>query len=490
MLRAAALASAAFAVFFGVMYLRFSGDTVPAPEPTPSPITAPPAPISIAERCDSYVRVPKPPQCEPSGEFVGQRVPPPTPVPPPTVLAGVKVVPLEIGPEIELPADIALIIPPNCGDCPGPLAGLSRVYRDSTGQIRTDTLVTMESLGIAPVSSSDPNGPVLTGFATDGDGSTIAVGVCRHGPCFGGPGQPPPEDAETAIYLSVDGGVSWSELQALVGVAFITGVLPNGRIVVGVSSGKPEPPVYKILPEGEVLTPPSGAGFAAPVALDSGDIVWPTENEGMLRSDGARWLGAWADPRQLYFQWKFVFDPGGERVLASATTVSVNGPGSGLVVVFRIDGTLERVYSVPGFFSPIAWLGDGRVLGHADTCAGSVGPGYGSCSGYRPALIDLEARLIHHIDPVAGPPNNFFNILAVQRGPFARVVNTDETCVNIRSAPNTGAEIVDCAAEGVLLRDQGAIGDIETGAVWRHVATPAGVEGWASGNYLELSPPG
>jgi len=484
MLRAAALASAAFAVFFGVMYLRFSGDTVPPPEPTPSPITAPPAPISIAERCDSYVRVPKPPQCEPTGDFGGKRLPPTTPVPPPTVLGRVKVVPLEIGPEIDLPADIALIVPPNCGNCAGPTGGLSRVYRDANGQIRTDTLVTMESLGFAPVSYSDPTGPVLTGFAADEGGSTIAVGVCKHGPCFGGPGQPPPGDAETAILLSSDGGVSWSELQRLGGVAFVSGVLPNGRIVVGISNGKPEPPVYKVLPEGEDLTPPPGAGFAAPLSLASGDVIWPTEGGGMLRSDGSAWLGEWADPRHLQFAWKFVLDPGGERVLASATTVSVNGPGSGLVVVFRIDGTLERVYSVPGFFSPIAWLGDGRVLGHADTCAGSVGPGYGSCSGYRPALIDLDARFIHHFRPVIDPPVNFFNIFAVQRGPFARVVNTDETCVNIRSAPNTGAEIVDCAAEGVLLRTDGSTGGDGTN-VFLHVYTPSGLEGWASTEYLE-----
>src|SRR5687768_1773160 len=38
-MRAAALAAAVIAGFFGVMYLRFSGDTVPAP-PTPRPYAA------------------------------------------------------------------------------------------------------------------------------------------------------------------------------------------------------------------------------------------------------------------------------------------------------------------------------------------------------------------------------------------------------------------------------------------------------------------
>jgi hypothetical protein len=67
---------------------------------------------------------------------------------------------------------------------------------------------------------------------------------------------------------------------------------------------------------------------------------------------------------------------------------------------------------------------------------------------------------------------------------FARVVNTEGTCLNIRVLPNTSAASLDCAAEGVFLRDLGQVAEAE-GVVWLHVSTPAGIEGWASTQYLE-----
>jgi len=88
----------------------------------------------------------------------------------------------------------------------------------------------------------------------------------------------------------------------------------------------------------------------------------------------------------------------------------------------------------------------------------------------------------------AAPPDA---IDAVQRGSFARVVNTDNTCLNIHSAPRLDAPILDCAAEGVLLRlgigtaeAPGGVYDVG-GVTWFSVITPSGVDGFASGDYLE-----
>src|SRR5437867_3189547 len=73
MLRAAAVAASVIAVFLGVMYLRFHGETIPAS--TPTPLTTPNQ-VSISELCKSYARVPKPPQC---GAEVGWRGQPTVP---------------------------------------------------------------------------------------------------------------------------------------------------------------------------------------------------------------------------------------------------------------------------------------------------------------------------------------------------------------------------------------------------------------------------
>ena len=68
-------------------------------------------------------------------------------------------------------------------------------------------------------------------------------------------------------------------------------------------------------------------------------------------------------------------------------------------------------------------------------------------------------------------------------GPFLRVSLRGE-CKNVRAEPGLDAEILDCAAEGVLLRNLG--GQAEHGdRIWRKVKTPAGLEGRASGSHME-----
>jgi hypothetical protein len=74
-------------------------------------------------------------------------------------------------------------------------------------------------------------------------------------------------------------------------------------------------------------------------------------------------------------------------------------------------------------------------------------------------------------------------VRAVLQGPFARVVDTG-SCLNVRAEPGMTADVLACAADGVLLRDTGESREVD-GATWRRVATPAGIEGWASEEFLE-----
>ena len=74
-------------------------------------------------------------------------------------------------------------------------------------------------------------------------------------------------------------------------------------------------------------------------------------------------------------------------------------------------------------------------------------------------------------------------VRAVPHGPFARVVNTG-ACLNVRQAPGTSAPVLACAADDVLLKDTGDTREVD-GAIWQRVVTPAGLEGWASSQYLE-----
>jgi hypothetical protein len=71
-----------------------------------------------------------------------------------------------------------------------------------------------------------------------------------------------------------------------------------------------------------------------------------------------------------------------------------------------------------------------------------------------------------------------------KQGPFVRVVNTEGTCLNVRAEPGPAGQVFACEAEGVSLRDLGLTVDVE-GVTWLRVVTSAGIEGWASMQYLQ-----
>jgi len=114
-------------------------------------------------------------------------------------------------------------------------------------------------------------------------------------------------------------------------------------------------------------------------------------------------------------------------------------------------------------------------------------------TGNLPALIDFTTALINPIpNPFIGEPfvGGRNDVIAVQRGSFARVVNTDNTCLNIHSAPRLDAPILDCSAEGVLLVLATGTGDYPNvvdvdGTPWLSVITPTGADGFASTQYLD-----
>jgi hypothetical protein len=67
---------------------------------------------------------------------------------------------------------------------------------------------------------------------------------------------------------------------------------------------------------------------------------------------------------------------------------------------------------------------------------------------------------------------------------YARIVNTEGDCLNIRAQPGPSGQVLACEAEGVMLEDL-LEGVYLGGITWERVRTPAGIEGWASEQYLE-----
>ena len=404
----------------------------------------------------------------------------------PEATDGVDVVPLRFGEEAELPDDVALIIETGCIQCDGPPTGLYRLYRDASGQLRTDALFTLEALDLPPRGASHEeawaNEPYITGLALSDDASEIVAGVCTRGYCGGLDFAT--ADAQMTLYRSLDGGVTWTELAVVDGGAWVVAVVKEGVVVSGPYDAEEESgPKFSLFPGGEPVPPPQPppAVDGWPWTLSGGELAWATEDGRLLGSDGGEIL----DLGEGASMGSAVPDVGGARF---AVTWYTDRPSPGyLIGVFSRDGRPVSAFSLSDYARIGGWLSDALVAGNANvpqTLLPTPEPG-SFVMNFLPIIFDLETGEAH---PLAGPfqelPLSGRNyIRAVLRGPFARVVNTG-SCLNVRAEPGMAADALTCAADDVLLRDTGETREAE-GATWRRVVTPAGVEGWANSQYLE-----
>ena len=159
------------------------------------------------------------------------------------------------------------------------------------------------------------------------------------------------------------------------------------------------------------------------------------------------------------------------------------------------DLTLAQTSSCPGCLM----LPDGRLLlpnGSVryipDELIGPRGPaaGFYDDAAYNrldwPTIRDPETGKQW---PVRLPtdvlrPGYILQPLAIQQGPFLRVVDVGESCLRIRTELSRDSAELACMAERVLLTDLHSSGHDDSGTSWRKVRTPSGIEGWAEGRYL------
>ncbi|MDO8613779.1 MAG: SH3 domain-containing protein [Dehalococcoidia bacterium] len=410
----------------------------------------------------------------------------------PQAIDGVEAVPLAVGDEAGFPDDVALIISTGCWQCDGPTTGLERVYRDPSGEIIVETLFTPEKLGLPPRIVQTDKGPqkdapTINGFALTPEGGHIVVSVCTRGTCLE-LGGPPSDDAQTTLFESTDGGVTWEELALLDGGLGVRAITEDGALLVDFSApfdaeGRPS---YRFYLSGRAVEPPAGAVAHRMFTTPDGVLLWSTDDGRLLRDDGSEYLSLGLPQGSEFVA--FARGPSLDPLTAVVWFEEVNGDGSSIAYylgILNADHSSRKVYRVGDLALPGGWLGL-LLYGNTGVLPEQLPmPPPDLYLGWLPAVLDIEGGEAHPIlDPFLDRPGRNL-VHAVVEGPFARVAGTDG-CLNVREKPAASGTLLECAAEGVLLLLRGLEDTIiEGGVTWVHVVAPAGADGWASGDYLE-----
>lgn len=380
---------------------------------------------------------------------------PPTPTAsstPPAAAGEAKgTVQLQLGEPVPFPADLAVVVETGGRDGDAPPQGFRRLYRDSAGTIRIESLFE-PPYGVGPQA-------YVYGSTFAADGSDIVAAVCSGGYC-GDVGSP--VNPQVVLHRSRDGGVTWTVLTTLAG-AWAPYALQGDSIVLG-NRYDPKGTIAQMrfirAPSGEPVTPPAIGDPQWPVAITSDELVWLIAGATLVLGDGRSKSGV------RYDGITWTFSVGGRQ---ERRYVQVPSQVAARTTAFIRDGRSAALHiSDPELLTAAYFAHGGGVVG-------------GAYVGL--AVVDLAAAVLHPIADLPVLPQGIRGPMAVQLGPFARVVTGVGNCLPIRVAPSAGATSLACAADRVLLRRTGL-----AKAGWLPVTTPAGVEGWADTEFLEYAP--
>ena len=396
----------------------------------------------------------------------------------PDFLEGVEVRPLRIYANWGVNETTSLIIELGCTQCDGPTTGFARVYKMPYTGVQFDVLLTPEKLPLPPATPEDQR--YVAGFGLAPDGSDLVAGICVYGYCGGMGG--PTANAEVWLFRSQDGGVTWSDYGHLPRPETILGWLGPGSVLTSYYEDESATVSYTVRPSGEVVRPPVNIPNTWPVVTSSGEVLWSSKEGRLFFSDGRTYVAAQGG---VSFGRPVRSDKG------DLLPFFWDGNDSYYLAQLKADGSVRRALVATSWINPEQWLPpvESRyILGTVNVPQEELWRHEvpGQFAGVLPALIDLvSGTAAVYAEPFLQPPflNGRNHVVAVQRGPFARVVNTGD-CLNVRDAPSTSGNILACLADGVLVRDSADVSQAD-GTTWAHVTTPSGTEGWVSTEYLE-----
>lgn len=186
-------------------------------------------------------------------------------------------IPLVLGEATSLPSGWSMVLETGCFQCDGPATGLIRVWRDSAGEPHMDSLFgPVTTLKTYPFESNYTPADVASTDAglsvgASADGSVLAVARCLEAGCFNVEG--PDTEAQSLVYRSLDGGVTWETLAQFDHEVLVQLVLSDGRVLI--SDQFAGSSTFTSLPDGAEIAPPAPATpVLKPIPLGDGTIGW------------------------------------------------------------------------------------------------------------------------------------------------------------------------------------------------------------------------
>jgi len=398
----------------------------------------------------------------------------------PPVAPAVPVDELVMGMPVDLPEHLSIVVDAGCfsawfdalrqacgtgakcRDCP-PAPGLVRLYRLGDGSPRYDVLLSINSLRERMNDANLGIGRLLVGR----DGSISMEIVPSAGP----------DGQRDSILRSADGGVTWRDAGMLPPGANVFGQLIDGRLLIStVAPPGRTTPVVRTFPDLEEVAPVP----ANPWSLDSSRLrgTWRVVGNTLVPFPPADDI----DLSPLFPGRRGGIDIVSVIAKADGTRLASVDGGTGdmgwYLVAATSEGRLMRAFHSPVSLTVLSLVSpDELYAGVSGWKGGSVQPDVG-------VLINLKMKTIRPIRwPADAGSAGRKTVLTVQRGPFARVANTD-SCLNIREGMGPDRPSLECVADGVLLRRLGPPFSAD-GAQWLHVTSPGGTSGWANTQYLE-----
>lgn len=373
-----------------------------------------------------------------------------------------------------LPPGVLVYLATGCWGCDGPHASLQRIVNmdgGGAGHVERRTLFTAPGGGESYILSlkSEPGGGIT--YAT----------VCSQGYC-GGSG-PMTADAESTLYRSTNGGITWVAAGRYPGWLAVIGRVEQGLMLASYESEDASSPRYFLQESGEDV---AGRGPDFVPVPAGGKLSWLSGSQ-LLDPEG-----------EVLFELPAEFD-GSFQPLEPANldvasfAIRLSGGSDGTVTGLVQAGELQAVLTGPAVTIG-GWLSGSIAVGNAILDAGQipgvVAGGTGSEAYPLPVLMNFEAGTLTPLE-IDGPIfesetyRGRNTILAVAQGRWYEVAGDGE-CLRLRSEPSLDAgNIQGCYSDGVLFQAATATEVQADGVTWVQVRTPDGLAGWASREFLE-----